>query len=419
MGTAIARRSRLMSFSDLVTEHGNPGNLKNVVRAIVEVPSPRLKEGILLVDTPGLGSLAKQGAAETLAYLPSCDLALLLIDAGATLNEEDIGTLRLLYEAGIPALVLLSKADLLAEGDLHRTIFYIQEHIKRDLNLNVTVHPVSALPHYSVLLDQFFERELFPRFEKARALRQTSVTRKIGSLREAIAASLESSLHREKRGTPRMQVDSSELEGLLRVLTGEVGEQRTALDHAFRTFGEMPEAVLDAVAQEAVTWTRTSSESQISPLQLSEWIHDVISKSIQPPVDRLRSVGQRAIESLQKIAKEIGRSDAPSEEDFELLFRDLPRFELATLPGAIGVRRWKFWGEGMLRSRIRANLRESISAHLTQETPSLRRGFVGVERANCWQAGSAGEFLCRRVSRTAAPSERPLWQRRRSRTVRS
>ena len=29
--------------------------LKNLVRAVMEVPSPRLKGGILLVDTPGLG----------------------------------------------------------------------------------------------------------------------------------------------------------------------------------------------------------------------------------------------------------------------------------------------------------------------------------------------------------------------------
>ena len=88
---------------------------------MVQVPSPRLKQGIVLVDTPGLGSLARRGGAETLAYLPSCDLALLLIDAGTTLNEEDIGTLRLLNEAAIPAIVLLSKADLLAEGDLHQS----------------------------------------------------------------------------------------------------------------------------------------------------------------------------------------------------------------------------------------------------------------------------------------------------------
>ena len=68
----------IQELSSLVTEQGNPGNSKNIVRAIVEVPSPRLQEGIMLVDTPGLGSLAKRGGAETLAYLPCCDLALLL-----------------------------------------------------------------------------------------------------------------------------------------------------------------------------------------------------------------------------------------------------------------------------------------------------------------------------------------------------
>ena len=48
-------------LAKLVTEQGNPGNLRNVVRALVEVPSPRLKQGIVLVDTPGLCSLARLG----------------------------------------------------------------------------------------------------------------------------------------------------------------------------------------------------------------------------------------------------------------------------------------------------------------------------------------------------------------------
>ena len=49
-------RSEIVSteeLSKLVTEQGNPGNEKNVVRAMVEVPSPRLRQGIVLVDTPG------------------------------------------------------------------------------------------------------------------------------------------------------------------------------------------------------------------------------------------------------------------------------------------------------------------------------------------------------------------------------
>ncbi|HEX3471418.1 MAG TPA: dynamin family protein, partial [Silvibacterium sp.] len=256
----------LEELSSLVTEQGNPGNLQNLIRAIVEIPSPRLKQGILLVDTPGLGSLAKRGAAETLAYLPSCDLALLLIDAGATLNEEDIGTLRLLYEAGIPALVLLSKADLLAEGDLHRSISYIQEHVKRNLGLDMDVHAVSALEQYSVMLDHFYERELLPRFEQARSLKEASVSRKIGALREAVISVIEVSLDREKRTGSTPSIDASDLEVTLRVLTGEVGEQGTALYRTFREMGETPNSVVDLVTERAVLRSRDDNANHIPSL---------------------------------------------------------------------------------------------------------------------------------------------------------
>lgn len=357
----------LEELSRLVTEQGNPGNLRNVVRALVEVPSPRLRQGVMLVDTPGLGSLATRGAAETLAYLPSCDLALLLIDAGATLSEEDIGTLRLLYEAGIPALVLLSKADLLAEGDLHHAISYIQEHIKRALNLDVAVHPVSAVPRYSILLDQFFERELLPRFNKARALREASVARKIGSLREAVIAAMESTLRREKASAPDAVGKASELETQLRIITGEVGEQRTALDHAFRRFAESPDQTLDAVVHQAVQWVRATANTEIPALRLSEWIHEVTDQAIQQPISRLKAVGHQAVASLQAIARDMGRKDAPSPEDFDLILRDLPRFELASLPEPIQLSRLSTLGEAMLRSRIRSALQKSIGAHLREE----------------------------------------------------
>ena len=364
-------RSGLVSleeFGRLVTEQGNPGNLQNIVRALLEVPSPRLKEGILLVDTPGLGSLAKRGAAETLAYLPSCDLALLLVDAGATLNEEDIDTLRLLYEAGVPALVLLSKSDVLAQGDLHRAVSYIEQQVKRELSLKVVVHTVSALPNYSVMLDTFYERELVPRFQEAQTLREASVARKIGVLREAVTAVLETFLNRERRSPGMSQgVDLPEIESTLRVIAGEVGEQRTVLDHAFREMGEKPFLVLDRVAEQAVVWVRDGSVNQIPPLQLAEWIHEVIWAFVQSPVEELRRVGERAISNLQRIANEMGRTDAPAKKDFELLLRDMPRFELAALPSAVRVSHWKFLGDGIIRSRIKTSLRESIGSLMKGE----------------------------------------------------
>jgi hypothetical protein len=368
MGMVEAVWSHSKSLAVWLPSKGNPGNLQNIVRALLEVPSPRLKEGILLVDTPGLGSLAKRGAAETLAYLPSCDLALLLVDAGATLNEEDIDTLRLLYEAGVPALVLLSKSDVLAQGDLHRAVSYIEQQVKRELSLKVVVHTVSALPNYSVMLDTFYERELVPRFQEAQTLREASVARKIGVLREAVTSVLETFLNRERRSPGISQrVDLPEIESTLRVIAGEVGEQRTVLDHAFREIGEKPFLVLDRVAERAVVWVRDGSVNQIPPLQLAEWIHEVIWAFVQSPVEELRRVGERAISNLQRIANEMGRTDAPAKKDFELLLRDMPRFELAALPSAVRVSHWKFLGDGIIRSRIKTSLRESIGSLMKGE----------------------------------------------------
>ncbi len=354
-------------FGQLVTEQGNPGNLRNLVRAVVEVPSPRLKQGIVLVDTPGLGSLARRGSAETLAYLPSCDLALLLIDAGSSLNEEDIGTLRLLYEGGIPAIVLLSKADLLASGDLHQAAHYIQGQIQAELGLHVQVHAVSSLPDQAALLDHFFERELLPRFEQARSLRNSSIARKIGALHDSVIAALAAITDQAKRRGPEGPTDVHDLEEQLRLITGEIGEQRTVLSHAFFRFGEMPGEILGEAADSAVAWMLQSQRYNASSMQLSEWLHNAVWKAIALILEDVRTVGKRAIYTLQTVAQEMGRTDIPSWEEVEILLRDVPRFELATLPADCHAGPWMFLGRKFLRYRVRKSLEESIGFLVERE----------------------------------------------------
>ena len=355
-------------FANLVTEQGNPGNLRNVVRALVEVPSPRLKQGIVLVDTPGLGSLAKRGASETMAYLPSCDLALLLIDSATALNDEDIGTLRILYEGGIPALVLLSKADLLAEGDLHRVTGYIETQLKHELGIGIHVHAVSALPSYSVLLDHFFERELFPRFEQARSLRQASVARKIGALRESVIAALETLLDHGKRTKDKFStLDTQTLEIQLRDVIGETGEQRSVLDQAFLELGECPDSILAELADMAVARICSGDTRQITAVELSEWTHDVVEKRVNRILSGIRNVVDGAIETLQRIAKEMARSDIPSREDAETLLRDVPRFEIDIIPAKIGVARWRWLGRWCVRMFAMSNLQRRLGPSLKQE----------------------------------------------------
>ena len=50
-----------------------------------------------------------------------------------------------------------------------------------------------------------------------------------------------------------------------------------------------------------------------------------------------------------------------------MLLREMPRFELATLPEEITLGRWKILGDRIVRSRIKDSLQESIGSLLKKE----------------------------------------------------
>lgn len=358
----------LDEFRSLITEDGNPGNERNVVRALVEVPSSQLLQGIVLVDTPGLGSLARHGAAETMAYLPSCDVALLLIDSAAALNDEDVGTLRLLYEAGIPALVLLSKADLLGKEDRDRVSRYIAKQVQSELNLQLAVYQVSAIPQCAFLLDRFFEQEMLPRFEQARNLRNASAARKIGALRESVIAALETSASHARQHPEAISAERVDrVEAQIRQIGGEIGELGTVLDHAFYEMAERPEQILQQLVETATERIYAGQSHSITAHDLSEWAVNAVQTRVDSRITRTRLIIEHAIEGLQKAGAELASSDVPSMEEAETLLRDVPRFELGTLTGEIRASQWKWLGRRATRVFVLKQLRAQFAALLKDE----------------------------------------------------
>lgn len=63
------------------TESGNPNNEKLVDFIQVFVPSPILKDGLVIIDTPGLGGLFKQHKRITYEYVPRADGVFLVCDS--------------------------------------------------------------------------------------------------------------------------------------------------------------------------------------------------------------------------------------------------------------------------------------------------------------------------------------------------
>ncbi len=95
-----------------VSEVGNPGNSKGVERVEITVPSAILKQGLVIVDTPGMGGLGAGHAAATLAFLPFADGLILVSDASSELSGPEIEFLRRAVELCPTVLFAQTKIDL-------------------------------------------------------------------------------------------------------------------------------------------------------------------------------------------------------------------------------------------------------------------------------------------------------------------
>ena len=320
--------SRLPEF---VAEQFNPGNEKHVTKILVHLDSPRLRDGVVFVDTPGLGSLATRGAAETIAYLPRCDLGVVLIDAGSTLTPDDLQTIHILYEAAIPATVLLSKADILSAEDRARIVEYVTRHIKTELHIDLPVHPVSVMPQNKDLLTDWFRNDIAPLYNQRQELKARSVKRKIGALRRSVELALSLRLRRQAKLLPGRVEVLRGVEKELRQANGEMEELRgVARDAADRITRLSRPAVRNAAAALVESWKTAPGETDVN---------QVVGKAITGTVEEWTGKLQRAIgtladdlyRSLESAAHALEMKDTLSEEEFVSLVREMPAFDIGKL----------------------------------------------------------------------------------------
>jgi len=100
------------SVHEYVSESGNPGNHKGVERLEIAVPSALLKQGLVVVDTPGMGGLGAGHAAATLGFLPFADGLVFTSDASAELSAPEVEFLRRATELCPTVLFVQTKIDL-------------------------------------------------------------------------------------------------------------------------------------------------------------------------------------------------------------------------------------------------------------------------------------------------------------------
>ncbi|MFB3778368.1 MAG: dynamin family protein [Bryobacteraceae bacterium] len=312
---------------EFVSEVHNPANTKGVVRLVVELPSERLSNGLGFVDTPGLGSLATAGAAETLAYLPQCDLGVVLVSAGSPINDEDLSTIRALYESAIPVKILLSKADLLSASDLDSALEYTRRQARSQLAVEVSVHPVSTAPSHAQLLDDWFDKEIAPLYQRHQELAQESIRRKTGALREAVVTALRTRLNRaEGARVPR----KDKLLGLERDLRDAAGRIERSRRFCLDAAGEI-RVLAPRALEEAATALLAAWEGAAGVTAPGEGVAAAVARTAASAAgavhNHLQELARLLAEALQRTADALGSDDAPGEEELALPLREMPRFD--------------------------------------------------------------------------------------------
>ncbi len=366
---------------EFVAEQLNRGNEKHVTRIVVQLPSPRLREGIAFVDTPGLGSLATRGAAETLAYLPRCDLGVVLIDAGSTLTPDDLQTIQILYDAAIPAMVLSSKADLLTLEDRSRVIGYVKDHIKEELNLDLAVRAVSVMAGSKDLVAQWFEEDISPLYSQRQELKLRSIRRKLGALRQSVEMALRTRLRRKDKDqiSPKKVEQLRVVEAELRQASGRLEEMKKIARGVANDLEYSSTRTLRFAAATLVeAWSKQSAGDEA----VEGVVRNAVTWTVQEQTESLRrrldAMAHKLHETLRATAKVLEVEDVPGEQEFAGVVREMPAFDLSQFdPGALNIHLKRPFLFGLLggnisRSIVTKRLADIVGGQLTKSLSAYR-----------------------------------------------
>jgi len=138
--------SILEILSQYVTEKANHQNRLGVNQVEVSLPAPLLKSGMVLIDTPGIGSTFRHNTDATLNFLPQCDAALFLISADPPMTEVEVQFLQEV-RTQIPRLFfILNKVDYLSELEKREALQFFHQVLREQVGFQdeIPIFPVSA-----------------------------------------------------------------------------------------------------------------------------------------------------------------------------------------------------------------------------------------------------------------------------------
>lgn len=128
-----------------ITEKHNPKNEKGVERVEIAYPSPYLKNGVQIIDTPGIASVYEHNTHTTYEYLPRADAAIFLVGVDPPLTQAELQFLRDVENMVGRIFFVQSKIDIVSEADRDESLEFSKKVIEEESHFNdITIYPLSG-----------------------------------------------------------------------------------------------------------------------------------------------------------------------------------------------------------------------------------------------------------------------------------
>lgn len=245
---------------DYITEKGNPRNHKGVREVEITYPSEYLRDGVRIIDTPGVGSVYSHNTEVAYNYLPQVDAAIFVVSVDPPLSAAEQEFLKDIREYVHKLFFVLNKIDYVDAGERQEALDFTAQMLKANLDTErVMIFPLSAklaMDGKSNGHPELLEASLLPQFEnhlreffyheKGRVLLISCLTGALKAItdstlalkveRQASALSLKELEEKIVRFDAELQGLEKEREMSLLLLDGRVKGVVTELDQDLEAF---------------------------------------------------------------------------------------------------------------------------------------------------------------------------------------
>jgi GTP-binding protein EngB required for normal cell division len=113
-----------------VSEEANPRNELGVDRVDLFYPSPLLATGLILIDTPGVGSTFRHNTEAALRVLPESDAAIFVVSVDPPITEVEIGYLEQIKSKATKLFFVLNKIDYLRPEERDHVREFVEQTLQ-------------------------------------------------------------------------------------------------------------------------------------------------------------------------------------------------------------------------------------------------------------------------------------------------